>query len=160
MPTEIYLASDHGGVRLKAAIHAFLTGDAAPQSGLSVTDLGPDSDASVDYPDYAGRLAAALENRPGARGILICGSGIGISIAANRYPWIRAALVQDETSARLCREHNDANVLALGERTTGELTALAAVAVFLNTEFAGGRHQNRVAKLADPAKVLDATTEK
>jgi len=160
MPTEIYLASDHGGVRLKAAIRAYLTSEDAPQKNMEIMDLGPDSDTSVDYPDYAGKLAAALENRPGARGILICGSGIGISIAANRYPWIRAALVQDETAARLCREHNNANVLALGERTTGELTALAAVAVFLSTQFAGGRHQNRVAKLADPAKVLAATTEK
>ena len=160
MSSEIYLASDHGGVRLKAAIHAYLNSDEAGQSGLKIIDLGPDAGDSVDYPDYAGKLAAALENRPGARGILICGSGIGISIAANRYPWIRAALVQDETAARLCREHNDANVLALGERTTGELTALAAVRVFLSTQFAGGRHQNRVAKLADPAKVLAATTEK
>lgn len=159
MDTEIYLASDHGGLRLKAAIHAFLTGDEAPQPGLNIIDLGPQSGDSVDYPDYAGKLAAALQDKPAARGILICGSGIGISIAANRYSWIRAALVHDETSARLCREHNDANVLALGERLTGELTALAAVAVFLTTEFAGGRHQNRVAKLADPAKVLAAQKE-
>ena len=152
--THIFLASDHAGCQLKADIIAYLT-----QAGHQVTDLGTDGSASVDYPDFGYKLAAALKADTHARGIAICGSGIGISIAVNRFSWIRAALVHDVTNAKLAREHNDANVLALGERLTGELTALAAVAVFLTTEFAGGRHQNRVAKLADPAKVLAAQKE-
>ena len=87
-------------------------------------------------------------------GILICGSGIGMSIAVNRYEWVRAALVHDETSARLCREHNNANVIVLGERLIGELTAISCVDVFLNTGFAGGRHQRRVEKLSNPSGLL------
>jgi len=90
-----------------------------------------------------------MKQDPLAKGILICGSGIGISIAANRYSWVRAALVHDETSARLCRQHNDANVLALGERLIGTLTALNCVDVFLTTNFDGGRHEGRVAKLSN-----------
>ena len=147
MKDTIYLASDHGGVLLKAAILSHLT-----SAGFAPVDLGPAEGESVDYPDYAAKLAMALEAEPEARGILICGSGIGISIAANRFPWVRAALVHDETSARLCREHNDANVLALGERLMGTLTALQAVDVFLNTEFSGGRHERRVAKLTNIAQ--------
>ena len=155
MTMEIYMASDHAGFGLKTHLAEYLR-----EAGHIIHDLGPISSERVDYPDYGAKLAKAMKPVSDARGVLICGSGIGISIAANRFPWIRAALCHDMTTAILARQHNDANVLALGERTTGELTALAAVAVFLNTEFAGGRHQNRVAKLADPAKVLAATTEK
>lgn len=144
MSQKIFLASDHGGLNLKAAILSHLE-----RAGLSCEDLGPYTSESVDYPDFAAKLAIALREDSNARGILICGSGIGISIAANRHSWIRAALVHDETSARLCRQHNDANVLALGERLTGELTALNCVDVFLNTNFDGGRHEGRVAKLSN-----------
>lgn len=144
MTQKIFLASDHGGLKLKSAILAHLE-----QSGLLCEDLGPFTAESVDYPDFAAKLASAMKDDKSAKGILICGSGIGISIAANRHSWIRAALVHDETSARLCRQHNDANVLALGERLTGELTALNCVDVFLNTNFDGGRHEGRVAKLSN-----------
>ena len=137
------LASDHGGLNLKAAVTAHLE-----SSGYVANDLGAFDNSSVDYPDYADKLAQMLKSEPNARGILICGSGIGISIAANRHDWVRAALVHDETSARLCREHNDANVLVMGERLIGTLTALQCVDVFLNTDFEGGRHAGRVAKLS------------
>ena len=143
--TAIFLASDHAGCQLKAEIAAYLT-----QEGHEVTDLGTDGSASVDYPDFGYKLAAALKVRAEARGIAICGSGIGISIAANRYSWIRAALVHDVTNARLCREHNDANVLALGERVVGAIQAIDCVKAFLDTPFAGGRHQKRIDKLSNP----------
>jgi len=144
MTQKIVIASDHGGLNLKSAILAHLNTEA-----FDVEDLGPFDSSSVDYPDYAGKLAEAMKQDPLAKGILICGSGIGISIAANRYSWVRAALVHDETSARLCRQHNDANVLALGERLIGTLTALNCVDVFLTTNFDGGRHEGRVAKLSN-----------
>ena len=110
----VYLASDHAGFDLKAALMAFLT-----EKGIDVTDVGPHDKTSVDYPDYGAALSAAMKEDDTASGIAICGSGIGISIAVNRYPWMRAALVSDVTAARLCREHNNANVLALGERLVG-----------------------------------------
>ena len=141
----IYLASDHGGAVLKAQISAHLA-----NTGYKLRDLGVNGTESVDYPDYAASLAQAMLEDVAARGILICGSGIGISIAANRFPHIRAALVNDMTSARLCRQHNDANVLALGERLTGLTTAMDCVNVFLSTDFEGGRHQRRVDKLISP----------
>ena len=143
--TAIFLASDHAGCQLKAEIAAYLT-----LAGHEVTDLGTDGSASVDYPDFGYKLAAALKDRAKARGIVICGSGIGISIAVNRYSWIRAALVHDVTNARLCREHNDANVLALGERVVGAIQAIDCVQAFLDTPFAGGRHQKRIDKLSNP----------
>ena len=143
--TAIFLASDHAGCQLKADIAAYLT-----QAGHQVTDLGTDGSASVDYPDFGYRLAAALKDKAEARGIAICGSGIGISIAANRHSWIRAALVHDVTNARLCREHNDANVMALGERVIGAIQAIDCVQAFLDTPFAGGRHQKRIDKLSNP----------
>ena len=144
MTQKIVIASDHGGLNLKAAILAHLNTEA-----FDVEDLGPFDSNSVDYPDYAAKLAEAMKQDPLAKGILICGSGIGISIAANRYSWVRAALVHDQTSARLCRQHNDANVLALGERLIGTLTAFNCVDVFLATNFDGGGHEGRVAKLSN-----------
>ena len=144
----IYLASDHGGTVLKTHITAHLA-----DAGYEVIDLGVNGTKSVDYPDYAASLAQAMLEDITARGILICGSGIGISIAANRFSHIRAALVSDVTSARLCRQHNDANVLALGERLTGVATATDCVDVFLSTDFEGGRHQRRVDKLISPQPV-------
>ena len=145
----VYLASDHAGFDLKAALMAFLT-----EKGIDVTDVGPHDKTSVDYPDYGAALAAAMKEDDAASGIAICGSGIGISIAVNRYPWMRAALVSDVTAARLCREHNNANVLALGERLVGIQTALDCVEMFLATPFAGGRHERRVAKLMQPDELL------
>jgi len=138
----IYLASDHAGIELRHAVAAHLT-----LSGHKVLDLGADGSESVDYPDFGAKLAMALKGNPLARGIAICGSGIGISIAVNRFPWARAALVTDPVAAGLCRAHNDANVLALGERLIAPETALACVDTFLKTGFDGGRHQRRVDKL-------------
>ncbi len=143
--SKIYLSSDHAGADLRRTIAAHLAGQ-----GHVVDDLGPASNESVDYPDYGARLAKAMQGDPASRGVAVCGSGIGISIAVNRFPWIRAALVGDMTAARLCREHNDANVLALGERLTGVAVALDCVDIFLKTKFEGGRHARRVDKLASP----------
>jgi ribose 5-phosphate isomerase B len=141
----VYLSSDHAGAELRLAV-----GDHLAARGFEVKDLGPDIGDSVDYPDYAAKLAQALREDPQARGVAVCGSGIGISIAANRFPWVRAALVHDATAARLSRQHNDANVIALGQRLTGMAVALDCVDSFMQTEFEGGRHTPRVAKLSQP----------
>lgn len=141
--SKVFLSSDHAGVELRLAVAAHLEA-----AGLAVEDLGPDGSASVDYPDYGAKLAEAMKDDTEARGIAICGSGIGISIAVNRFPWVRAALVSDATAARLCREHNDANVLALGQRLTGTAVALDCVDTFMATAFEGGRHASRVGKLS------------
>ncbi len=149
MAKELLIASDHAGTRLKSTLLSHFTG-----KGMIATDLGPKpDDASVDYPDYAAKLASLMRSNDGM-GVLICGSGIGMSIAVNRYEWVRAALVHDETTARLCREHNNANVIVLGERLVGELTAISCVDVFLNTDFAKGRHQRRVEKLSNSSGLL------
>lgn len=113
-------------------------------------DLGPDSDARVDYPDYGYKLANAIAAGEADRGIALCGSGIGISIAVNRNPAVRCALVGEPYSAMLAREHNDANVIALGARLTGEDMARACIAAFLSADFAGGRHAGRIDKLSHP----------
>jgi ribose 5-phosphate isomerase B len=142
---EIYMASDHAGVSLRRELHMMLESD-----GHIIHDLGPDDDGRVDYPDYGQKLAKAMKphgNAGDVRGVLVCGSGIGISMAANRFPWIRCALCHDVTTAALSREHNDANVIAFGERLTGVTTAKDAVRAFLTTEFGGGRHAGRVEKL-------------
>jgi ribose 5-phosphate isomerase B len=141
----IALASDHAGIALKAALT-----DELKRLGHKVLDLGTHSGASVDYPDYGYRIAAALAEGKAGRGVAVCGSGIGISIAANRYPWVRAVLCYDATSARLSREHNDANVIAFGERLIGVEVAKEALRVFLQTPFAGDRHVARVDKLGAP----------
>ena len=141
----VYLSSDHAGAGLRLAI-----GEHLAARGFEVKDLGPDIGDSVDYPDYAAKLAQALREDTQARGVAVCGSGIGISIAANRFPWVRAALVHDATAARLSRQHNDANVIALGQRLTGMAVALDCVDSFMETEFEGGRHTRRVVKLSQP----------
>lgn len=139
----IAIASDHAGVELKSQLAAWLTG-----AGHQVLDLGTDGPASVDYPDFAAAVAAAIAEGRAERGVLICGSGIGISIAANRHPGIRAALVHDVTTARLSRQHNNANVVALGARLIGPDTARDCVEAFLQTPFDGGeRHERRIAKM-------------
>jgi len=142
---RIAIASDHAAVALKAALADWLR-----EAGHDVADLGPHDEARVDYPDYGYRLAEAVASGAAERGIALCGSGIGISIAVNRTPACRCALVSEPLSATLAREHNDANVLAMGARLTGEDMAKACVAAFLSTDFAGGRHQGRVAKLGHP----------
>ncbi|MDB2390062.1 ribose 5-phosphate isomerase B [Alphaproteobacteria bacterium] len=139
---KIYLASDHAGAELRKAVALHVK-----TLGFHVTDLGPTDGNSVDYPDYGEKLALALSEDADARGVAICGSGIGISIAVNRFPWVRAALVSTVEAARLSREHNDANVIALGERLISQEMALSCIDVFLATDFEGGRHQRRVDKL-------------
>lgn len=139
---RIALASDHAGLELKAAIRADLEA-----AGHQIADLGTHDSASVDYPDYGRACAEAVTRGDAERGIVVCGSGIGISIAANRVPGARCALVHDHLTARLARAHNDANMVALGARLIGPETALDAVRAFLSTPHAGGRHAARVAKL-------------
>ncbi|OYU15870.1 MAG: ribose 5-phosphate isomerase B [Alphaproteobacteria bacterium PA4] len=143
--TTIALASDHAGFALKAQLVAELRA-----AGHDVQDLGPDSEASVDYPDYGAKLAAAIAAGTATHGIAVCGSGIGISIACNRNPAVRAALCTSGLMARLSRQHNDANVLALGSRIIGIEVARDCVQEFLTTPFEGGRHAARVAKLGQP----------
>lgn len=139
----IAVASDHAGFDLKELLKRDLQ-----QAGHDVLDLGTSSTESVDYPDFGKAMAEAIGSGKAGRGVLVCGTGIGISIAANRHPKVRAALVHDVTSARLSREHNDANVVAFGARLIGTETAREALKIFLATPFEGGRHAGRVAKLS------------
>lgn len=138
------IASDHGGFSYKEEIKAFIARE-YPQ--ISLLDLGTDSVQSVDYPEYGRAMGRALTDGQADGGILICGTGIGISIAANRFNAVRAALCTNATMVRLTRQHNDANVLALGERITGIEVALECVKTFLETKFEGGRHERRVNKI-------------
>lgn len=140
---RIALAADHAGYVLKDELAAWLR-----EAGHEVTDLGTDSPDRVDYPTYGTRLAETVAAGRAERGIAVCGSGIGISIAVNRNPACRCALVSEPLSATLAREHNDANVLALGARLTGPDLAKACVKAFLDTTFAGGRHRARVDMLS------------
>jgi ribose 5-phosphate isomerase B len=142
---RLAIASDHAAFALKAELTGWLRG-----LGHDVADLGPDSTDSVDYPDYGFALAAHIAAAKADFGIALCGSGIGISIAVNRHPACRAALVSEPLSARLSREHNDANVIALGARLTGSDMARACIETFLATPFAGDRHVRRVGKLTHP----------
>ena len=139
----IYLASDHAGCVLKG-----LVGSHLGARGHNLVDLGTDGDVSVDYPDFGIKLAMALHDDDQAFGIAVCGSGVGISIAVNRFSWIRAALVNSPEVAGLSRQHNDANVLAFGQRLIAPDMAIACVDKFLATKFEGGRHQRRVNKLS------------
>ena len=146
---RIALGADHAGVQLKAEIKKFLD-----ERGVPYTDFGTTSTDSVDYPDFAEKVAHAVSDGSHDRGLLFCGSGIGMAMAANKIAGIRAASVIDDASARLSREHNDANVLALGERLTPPETARQLVATFLDTPFGGGRHQRRVDKITALDKSL------
>ena len=144
MPKDVLaIASDHAGVEMKALVKGELEA-----MGFAVTDLGTHGTNSVDYPDFADALAAAIKSGKASKGVLICGTGIGISIAANRHRHIRAALCHDSASARLSRAHNDANVLALGARLIGPESARDCVRTFFTTAFDGDRHQRRVDKLS------------
>ena len=140
---RIALAADHAGVDLKDALVPWLR-----ELGHEVSDLGTHGHESVDYPLFGERLADAIADGSSERGIAICGSGIGISIAVNRNPACRCARVSDPLSAELAREHNDANVLAMGARLIGQDMARACILAFLNGQFAGGRHQRRVDQLS------------
>lgn len=142
---RIAIASDHAAVALKTELVAWLTGE-----GHEVMDLGPDGVDSVDYPDYGYKLAEEIAGGRADFGVALCGSGIGISIAANRHPACRCALVSEPLSASLAREHNDANVIAMGGRLIGVEMASACIAAFLATPFGGGRHERRVDKLSHP----------
>ncbi|GAB4368409.1 MAG: ribose 5-phosphate isomerase B [Kiloniellaceae bacterium] len=140
---SIAIGSDHAGFDLKAKLV-----EALKTSGYQVLDVGTnDATNSVDYPDFGKAVAEAVTSGKVDGGVVVCGTGIGISIAANRHPGIRAALCHDVTMARLCREHNDANVLALGARLIGETVAKDCLDTFLTTDFAGERHVRRVEKL-------------
>ena len=141
----IAFACDHGALALKDHIVNYVKA-----KGFDILDLGVNGPDSVDYPDYGYLMANAIKDGQATRGILMCGSGIGISIAANRFPEIRAALVHDVTCTRLSREHNDANVIVFGGRMIGSDLCEECVDTFLSTEFEGGRHQRRVDKLSNP----------
>ena len=143
---RIALASDHAAIELKAALRDWLI-----EQGHEVADLGPETTDSVDYPDFGYKLAGVVADGTAERGIALCGSGIGISMSVNRNPNVRCALVSEPLSAALAREHNDANCIALGARLTGVDMAKACVTAFLDTDFAGGRHQRRVDKLSNPS---------
>src|SRR5687767_6530246 len=143
MAMRIALAADHAGYALKDELAAWPRED-----GHEVVDLGTKGPDSVDYPDFGAKLASAVASGEAERGIAVCGSGIGISIAVNRNPKCRCARVDDPLAAALAREHNDANVIALGGRLIGGDMAKACVAAFLGTDFAGGRHQRRVDQLS------------
>ena len=147
---RIALAADHAGYQLKDELVRWLG-----EQGHEVIDLGTNGPESVDYPEFGRKLAGALASGDAERGIAVCGSGIGISIAINREPKCRCARVDDPLSAQLAREHNDANVLSLGARLIGSDMARACVAAFLGTEFAGGRHQRRVDLLSQELQDSD-----
>ncbi len=142
---RIAIASDHAALGLKAELATWLQ-----DQGHEVADLGPDGPASVDYPDYGYKLAQTVSSREADFGVALCGSGIGISIAVNRVPACRCALVSEPLSAALAREHNDANVIAMGARLVGSEMAKACLTAFLTTPFGGDRHQRRVDKLGTP----------
>ncbi len=140
---KLAIGCDHGGFELKEEILRFLN----TIDNIAVSDFGPAGKESVDYPDFAQKVSEAVSNGSMDRGILICGTGIGMSIVANRYPNVRAALCHDHFTARMSREHNDANILVMGERVIGKGVALEIVKTWLDTKFAGGRHQKRLDKI-------------
>jgi ribose 5-phosphate isomerase B len=141
---KIALASDHAGFTLKEKVRDYLAG-----KGYEVVDYGPDSAESVDYPDYAEKVSQQVAAHEADFGVLVCGTGLGMAIAANKVPGIRAVTVNDTLSARFARSHNDANVLAMGERLTDESTARKILDTWLSTPFEGGRHERRVNKISD-----------
>ena len=144
-PQTIAIASDHAGFDMKSALIEWMRAQ-----GHAVTDLGPDNTISVDYPDYGYKLGDVIASGGARFGVLVCGSGIGIAIAANRNPAVRCAQVSENLSARLARSHNDANVIAFGARLIGPDQARDCLAAFLSTPFLGDRHTARVDKLGHP----------
>ena len=146
---EIIIGSDHAGFPLKETVKRYVS-----ELGYTVTDAGTDSPANVDYPDFGAIVAQRVSTGEFDRGILVCGSGVGMSIVANRFPGVRAALCLDEETARMSRLHNDANILVLAGRRTDEEAAKSITRLWLNTEFEGGRHQRRLEKITDLGKRL------
>ena len=142
MSKKFYIATDHAGYAIKAYVKHFVE-----SLGHEIIDLGPESADRVDYPDYAKKCAQAVVEDKGSFGILICGTGIGISIAANKVTGIRAALCHDTYTAKLTRQHNDANILCFGERVVGKGVIVDMIEVFASTPFEGGRHAGRVSKI-------------
>lgn len=140
---KIVIASDHGGVDLKEAIRDFLQG-----RGIEVQDLGTENNESVDYPDFGEKVARLVSSGKVENGVLVCGTGIGMSIVANKFPRVRAALVTDEYTARMSKEHNNANILVLGGRVISPEQACRMVEVWLDSVFEGGRHNKRLEKIA------------
>ncbi|GFO60812.1 ribose 5-phosphate isomerase B [Geomonas silvestris] len=145
----IVIASDHGGLNLKDEIKALLS-----ERGVACEDLGTNNGDSVDYPDFGAKVAQRVSQGSADLGILVCGTGIGMSIVANKFPGIRAALATDVFMATMAKEHNNANILVLGGRVIDPATARAMVAAWLDTEFAAGRHQARLDKIAALEKDL------
>jgi ribose 5-phosphate isomerase B len=144
---KVAIASDHGGLKIREEIKGLLK-----EMGIEFEDFGCDCETSVDYPDYALPVAQKVANGEFDRGILICGTGIGMSIAANKVKGIRCALTHDTFSARATREHNDTNILAMGERVIGPGLARDIAKIWLTTEFEGGRHATRVGKISEIEK--------
>ena len=143
----IVIGSDHGGLSLKAALKNYLQ-----RRGCTVSDAGTDNDSSVDYPDFGQKVAEMVVAGTAELGVLICGTGIGMSIAANKVPGIRAALVTDVFMARMAKEHNNANILVLGGRVLDEQKACDLVGAWLDATFEGGRHQGRLDKITEIEK--------
>ena len=139
----LVIGSDHGGLELKQAVK-----QALEARGVEVADFGTDNGDSVDYPDFAEKVALAISNGKAEKGILVCGTGIGMSIVANKFPKVRAALATDEFMAQMAKEHNDANILVLGGRVLNIDTAIRMVCVWLDSTYEGGRHQKRLDKIA------------
>jgi ribose 5-phosphate isomerase B len=147
---RIVVGSDHAGFRAKETIRKYLEG-----AGYPVEDVGTHSEESVDYPDYAKAVGERVAAGNDSLGVVVCGTGIGVSIAANKVEGIRAALAHDSLTARRAREHNDANVIALGGKVVGEDEAIAIVQEFLGAQFAGGRHQRRIDKISEMDRVRE-----
>lgn len=141
----VFIASDHAGFSIKDKLIATLR-----QNDIKVTDCGPNCTDRVDYPDYADRVCSSLKTDNNELGVLICGSGQGMAMRANKYPHIRAALCWNTESAKLSRQHNNANLLCVGSRLLEEQTIIEILKTFINEEFEGGRHQNRVDKISSP----------
>ena len=150
---KIIIGADHAGYPLKEALKPFLA-----EIGLAVADTGTDSERAVDYPDFAVKVAEAVSVGVFPRGILICGTGVGMSMVANRFPGVRAALCRDEEEARISRMHNDANILVLAGRKTDAETAMKIVRTWLTTPFEGGRHQRRLDKIGETELRLSGKT--
>ncbi len=139
--TSVIIGSDHAAYHLKEKIKAYII-----ENGIDVEDVGTDSEDSVDYPDFGIKVASAVSKGKFERGILLCGTGLGMSMVANRFPHVRAALCNDLFSAIMCRRHNNSNILVIGGRVTGESLAIAMLEAWLETPFEGGRHQGRIEK--------------
>ena len=150
-PPPVAIGGDHAGLPLKRVLQ-----EALAAAGHPLLDFGTNEAASVDYPDFAHQVCAAVQDGRARFGVLVCGSGVGMAIAANRHPGIRAAVLHDATEARLTRAHNDANLAAFGARLTGPEVALDALRAFLSTSYEGGRHDRRLAKLSPPDQGPDA----